>query len=421
MTQEDLTHVATELRPLARPMAELREDQKNARVHGDENLAAIEASLRAHGQRKPIVVKDGVVIAGNGTLRAARSLGWSSIACVEYEGPDALARAYALADNRAAEEATWDPEILALAIKEADEKGLLDATAFDREAADEVLAAAFAKAAQEAEDPGPDDPPEEAVSKPGELYRLGPHRLLCGDATNPDDVARLMEGECAALCATDPPYLVDYTGADRPDGKGKDWSGVYRESEIDDPEEFFRAVFGNVLVATREGAALYCWHSPKRHALLSRVWEELEILEHQQIIWVKPTAILGRSFWPYQHEPCIFGWRRGGKPAHDGCNSHAITTVWSLDWDGKRGPGAKEHPTQKPLEVFGIPIRKHTQRGEIVFEPFSGSGSQLIAAAQEGRRCYGLEIEPRFCDVIRRRFTKYARSAGLDPGAGGLA
>src|SRR5207244_1662210 len=148
-------------------------------------------------------------------------------------------------------------------------------------------------------------PPEEPVSQPGELYSLGPHRLLCGDSTNPEDVSRLMGGEKAALCATDPPYVVDYTGKERPDNKEKDWSHVYREIATEDAEEFFRALFGSVLVATRENAAIYCWHAHKRHPVIAKVWAELEILDHQQIVWVKPTALLGRSFWPYQHEPCV--------------------------------------------------------------------------------------------------------------------
>ena len=128
MTQGSLDHIARELRPLARPLSALGEDPKNARLHGEESVAAIEKSLRAHGQRKPIVVKGGVVIAGNGTLRAAKRLGWTSLACVEYEGSEAHARAYAIADNRAAEHATWDPDALATALREADEQGLLDAT-----------------------------------------------------------------------------------------------------------------------------------------------------------------------------------------------------------------------------------------------------------------------------------------------------
>jgi len=178
-----LEHIAADLRPLARAVASLHEDTKNARVHGEQNLGAIDASLRAHGQRKPIVVKNSTVLAGNGTLRIAKKLGWEWIACVEYEGPEALARAFAIADNRSAEQATWDPELLALALRDADGAGLLDATAFDRAGADEALGAALAGPPQ-GEDPGAEEPPANPVSKLAEVYELGPHRLLCGDSTN---------------------------------------------------------------------------------------------------------------------------------------------------------------------------------------------------------------------------------------------
>ncbi len=227
-----------------------------------------------------------------------------------------------------------------------------------------------------------------------------------------------MGDQKAALCATDPPYLVDYTGADRPDNSGKDWSSVYREVEIKDAANFFRSTFKSVLSVLAEHGAIYCWHASKRQGLISGIWAELGILEHQQIIWVKPTSVFGHVFWHYRHEPCLMGWVQGSKPPHDG--GHADTSVWELDYDGKSRQVGNEHPTQKPLEIFARPIRKHTRPGDIVFEPFSGSGSQLIAAAKLGRRCYGLEISPAFCDVVRRRWTKYARSTGLQAGPGGL-
>jgi DNA modification methylase len=416
----NLAHVAPDLRPLVRPVSSLKEDPKNARRHPAANLEAITASLRAHGQRKPIVVREGVVLAGNGTLAAARRLGWTHLACVEYEGPEALARAYAIADNRSAEGAEWEGELLAQALKEADAAGLLDATGFVRTDADQAIAAALAEATGAVPDPGPEEPPADPVSRRGEIYKLGQHRLLCGDSTSEEDVRRLVGGEKAALMATDPPYLVDYTGADRPDDSGKDWSHVYKEVEIQDAERFYRAVFRNALLVCREDAAFYVWHAHRRAHVIQRLWEELGILDHQQIVWVKPAALHGHSFWPYQHEPCLMGWQRGKKPRHDGDNSHVVTSVWAVDYDGKGRIVGNSHPTQKPLELFARPILKHTLPGEVVFEPFSGSGTQLLAAAKLGRRCYAIEIEPAFCDVARRRFTKWARGAGQDPGEGAL-
>ncbi len=416
-----LEHIAPDLRQLARKVADLHEDPKNARLHGEENLAAIEASLRAHGQRKPIVVKDGVVVAGNGTLRVARKLGWSSIACVEYEGPEALARAYAVADNRAAEQATWDPNLLAEALRDADGAGLLEATAFDRETADDVLGAALASSGREGEDPGADGPPKNPVSRLGDVYELGPHRLMCGDSTNPENVKRLV-GSCrAALMATDPPYLVDYDANNHPPSfsskhrktNNKSWD-AYKdpESGIQFFASFIRVALEHAL---EPRVAIYQWHASRRNDLVVRAWEENELLTHQTIIWVKERAILTRSHFMWQFEPCLYGWKQGSPPQRKPPANQS--NVWQISQKGQQDG---IHPTQKPTEIFEWPIGWHTKPGEFVYEPFCGSGSQLIAAAKLGRRCLAMELAPEFVDVIRIRWTKYARSAGVTPGKGAL-
>jgi DNA modification methylase len=251
------------------------------------------------------------------------------------------------------------------------------------------------------------EPPRKPVTRSGDLWILGDHRLLCGDSTKPRDVRRVMDGQKADLFQTDPPYLVDYTGADRPNASGKDWSSQYKEVEIKDARAFFRAVFGCAAAVTKDDAAWYCWHAHKRAAEIEAAWAALGVLNHQQIVWVKPTALHGFSFWPYQHEPCLLmGWKKGNKPAHDGDNSHTISTVWTVDWQGKARVVGNEHPTQKPVELFARPYRKHTRPGGLGLEPFSGSGSQLIAAEQLGRRCYAIEVEPAFVDVAVERWQK---------------
>jgi len=237
------------------------------------------------------------------------------------------------------------------------------------------------------------------------------HRILCGDSTNAGDVSKVMDGKKAALFATDPPYLVDYTGADRPNNSGKDWSDSYREIDIKDAEEFFRSVFTVASAHLAEEAAWYCWHAHKRAALIERIWDELGVLNHQQIIWVKPVALHGFSFWPYRHEPCLMGWKQGHKPAHDGDNSHTITSVWECDWEGKGRIIGNNHPTQKPVELFARPMRKHTRPGDICYEPFAGSGSQFCGAEITRRLCYGLEISPAFVAVCLERLG----DMGLDP------
>jgi DNA modification methylase len=246
------------------------------------------------------------------------------------------------------------------------------------------------------------EPRGKAITKAGDVWELGMHRLLCGDATDAGEVARLMDGKRAQLFSTDPPYLVDYDGANRP-SHGKDWSSLYHEVDIDDAPAFLRAVFSNAATHLTPDAAWYCWHAHKRAALIQEIWSELDIINHQQLIWCKPTFTHGYSYYPWQHEPCLMGWRKGNKPAHDGDNA-TVSSVWHIDWAGAARIVGNEHPTQKPVELFAIPMRKHTRPGDICYEPFSGSGSQIIAAESEGRICYAMEVEPRFCDLAVRRW-----------------
>ncbi len=197
---------------------------------------------------------------------------------------------------------------------------------------------------------------------------------------------------------------MDYTGADRPKGSGKDWSETFREVEIKDLGEFLRAVFKTVLPRTRDDAAIYIWHAHLKYPVISQVFEEFGILRHQPIIWVKPSSTFTYAYYRWAHEPCLFGWKQGNKPPH--FLENGLSTVWEVDWEGKSRVVDNEHPTQKPLRLFEIPMEQHTRPGEIVLEPFTGSGSQIVAAERLKRRCWALEIEPAFVDVAVRRWEK---------------
>jgi DNA modification methylase len=274
----------------------------------------------------------------------------------------------------------------------------------------------------------PDDIPEvpkETITKPGDLWILGDHRLLCGSSTNSADVCKLMDGNTAQLLATDPPYMVDYTGADRPNG-GKDWSNLYHEVDIPDAENFYRDFYRIALNYVDVDAAFYLWHADRRLILIRKIWEELGLLIHQHIIWVKPCTILTFSVYPWRHEPCVFGWRKGFKPffrpsekrigsvwftgllrSGDPESPEYYSDLWEIDWEGKKRNSGLNHPTVKPTEIFAIPMRVHTKPGDICYEPFSGSGSQIIAAERLGRRCFAMELEPVFCDVAVRRWEEF--------------
>lgn len=259
--------------------------------------------------------------------------------------------------------------------------------------------------------------PKKSIVQLGDLWQLGNHRLLCSSSTELKNVEKLMNSEKASLVSTDPPYLVNYTGKDRPNNSGKDWSNVYHEVQIGDAEQFYGEFTKNALSISNLNSAWYCWHASVNARIIHSIWEKHGILVHQQIIWVKPTAVFGYSYYPWkhepcwlgwQHEPCFLGWKKGNKPPHDGDSSHFITSVWNLDYDGKNRIIGNKHPTQKPVEIFAIPIRKHTQDNDICYEPFAGSGTQIIAAEKWNRRCYALEIEPIFCDVIIERWENFS-------------
>lgn len=261
----------------------------------------------------------------------------------------------------------------------------------------------------EIEDPGPqieraDELREKWGVERGQLWQLGEHRLICGDSRDPEVVARLMDGQTAALFATDPPYMIDYTGAERVGG-GKDWSALYQESQIEDKEAFLEGVFTTWTPHLRQDAAWFVWHASKTHCLFQQALETAGVLVHEQIIWVKPVHVMGYAKYSYRHEPCFFGWMKGHTPYYrPGWWNANDTSVWEIDYEGKKRSVGAAHPTQKPIEIFARPIRNHTKPGEICAEPFSGSGSQIIAGEQEGRRVYACEIQPSFVAVALERW-----------------
>ncbi|UYV13438.1 MAG: hypothetical protein NCW75_03930 [Phycisphaera sp.] len=268
----------------------------------------------------------------------------------------------------------------------------------------------------------------EPVTRPGDLILLGrdpasQHRLLCGDSTDPEQVRMLMDGQRAVLFATDPPYLVDYNGTNHPGGRSKkgkrnapkDWSDSYGKTWDDasaNPELYEKFVRAAVEEAVAPNAAWYCWHASRRQAMLEAAWEKAGAFVHCQIIWTKNKGVPTRTWYLWRHEPCFMGWLRGSPPARR--DETRLPTVWEIDTI-PNGADRPDHPTPKPLEVFEWPMRQHTRRGEICYEPFAGSGQQVIAAQKLGRRCFAIEISPAYCDLIVRRYIKLAGEDAVEP------
>jgi DNA modification methylase len=256
------------------------------------------------------------------------------------------------------------------------------------------------------------------VTQPGELIKLGDHRVLCGDAQRADDLKRLLDGHTANLLWTDPPYGVSYTGENRPvalcrNGKKKapdaGWQGL-RNDQLSPAKyrSWFRQTFKLIVEALTPGAPFYIWHSHRRFGLLADLLPELGLRPSQVITWAKESFSPGFGDFQEQTEFCMYGWNRGAK--HRFFGPANASTLWSVHRDRTQ---SYRHPTQKPLELAERAIRYSSRTGEIVFDPFLGSGTALIAAARQGRRCLGLEIEPAFCDVIVRRFIALVGRSGV--------
>lgn len=388
---------------------------------GEAEYVQIERSLSEFGLVQPLVWnrRTGHLVGGHQRLKVMIARGAREVDVCVVDLPPEKERALNLALNKV--QGAWDQDKLARLLGELTATSALDLdlTGFGRSEIDGLLATFDRASCTLGDDSAFDaesalDTTRPAVTAPGDLIVLGRHRLLCGDSTAHDDVRRLMGDERAVLFATDPPYLVGYDGTNHPGSKAsarasrnKDWSGTYAVTwdDADGQSDLYdRFVAAAVECALRPDAAWYCWHASRRQAMVEAAWQKHGAFVHCQIIWAKNRPVLTRSWYAWQHEPCFFGWRQppnGHKPPRG--EDPMRSTLWSLDTIHS-GPRRPDHPTPKPVELFEIPMRQHTRPGDVCYEPFAGSGTQLIAAERLARRCLAMEISPHYCDVIVRRW-----------------
>ena len=396
-------------------VATLIGDPANARKHNERNIDAIVASLARFGQQKPIVIdKANVVRAGNGTLQAARSLGWTHVDCVRSKLDGADASAYAIADNRTAELAEWDDDVLAATLEGLQLEGMLDVTGFDDDELAELLKQVGAEVGEVVEDEVP-EPPAEPITKPGDLWLLGEHRVLCGDSTKAEDVERLMAGAKADLMLTDPPYNVALGMNETPEqakarNRRTDGKVVANDSMSDEEfRAFLVSCFQCGLDCMKPGASFYVWHADSEGFNFRGAIRDCGEKVRQCLVWAKDVLVMGRQDYQWQHEPCLYGWKEGA--AHGWYSDRKQTTLLRFDRPSRN----QEHPTMKPVALFAYLMGNSTAPQGLAYDPFLGSGTTLIAAEQLGRKCYGMEISAAYCDVIVKRWeTLTGKKAVLD-------
>lgn len=381
---------------------------RNSLTHSPEQIAQVAASIREFGFTNPVLIDaDGGIIAGHGRVMAARQLGMETVPCLRLAHlSEAQKRAYIIADNKLALNAGWDEELLALELKDLQAMDYdLALTGFDLGDIDELLAGLDATPEGETDADVVPEVKAEAVSKPGDVWLLGKHRIMCGDSTDAAQVSVLMDGEKAVLMQTDPPYGVDYANDERPNpGVAKPRVANDDLLEGEKLQEFLEAAIRAALPNLEAHCAFYLWHPMLTQGTFFAA-AAADILIHRQIIWAKPVLLLGRGDYHWKHELCFYGWVRGNRPPFYGQRNQ--TTVWEIASVSHAERKEMNHATPKPVGIWMQPIYNHTKAGEIMYEPFSGSGSQIIAAEQTGRRCYAMELSPQYVDVAVRRWQQF--------------
>jgi len=378
----------------------------NSRTHSDDQVAKIAASIKEFGFNNPVLIDDeNTIIAGHGRVMAARKIGLKDIPCVKLSHlSPAQRKAYIIADNRLALDAGWDMEILKAEFSALDELDFdISLTGFSSEEITDMFADKNSGLTDQ------DDVPEikkETVVKAGDIWVLGNHRLMCGDATSKDDIKKLCVAD-VDMWLTDPPYNVAYEGGT------KDKLKIVNDSMADDK---FRKFLSQSYIAAdavmKAGAVFYIWHADSegfnfRSAAIDAGWKV-----RQCIIWNKSSIVLGRQDYQLKHEPCLYGWKDGA--SHLWASDRKQTTILEFDKPSR----SAVHPTMKPVELFEYQMLNNTKGGDIILDSFCGSGTTLIAAEKNGRRCFAMELDPIYCDVIIRRWQDFTGKKSINEATG---
>ena len=370
----------------------------NARTHSQEQVNKLRSSLREFGFVNPVIIDaDKNVIAGHGRLMAAKEEGITEVPCVLVDYlTEAQKKAYILADNRYAQDAGWDEELLRLEIEALEGMDFdVSLTGFNEDEISDLFAGADTSDTQDDDFDLSDALEKAAFVERGDVWVVGRHRLMCGDATSEEDVATLMDGKKANLIITDPPYNVAFESSD----------GLSIKNDKMENEKFYEFLlssFKNMAVHLEKGGVAYVFHADTEGLNFRKAFIDAGFHLAGCCIWVKNSLVLGRSDYQWQHEPVLYGFLQNGKHYWSKNAGRSQTTIWNFDKPKKN----KNHPTSKPLDLLAYPIGNSSQENTIVIDTFGGSGSTLMTCEQTNRICYTMELDEKYASVILRRYVE---------------
>ena len=378
------------------PLSKLVPYVNNARTHSPEQLAKLRSSLREFGFINPVIIdRDFNVIAGHGRIVAAKEEGITEVPCVFVDYlTEAQKKAYILADNRMALDAGWDEELLRIEIESLQGADFdVSLTGFGEDEIADLFAGDGEKDVKDDDFDLSAALEKAAFVERGDIWTVGRHRLMCGDATSAEDVAALMDGKKANLIVTDPPYGVSF----------KSGSGLSIQNDSMKGDEFYTFLYNSFVCMVEHlesGGAAYVFHADTEGLNFRKAFVDAGFHLAGVCIWVKNSLVLGRSDYQWQHEPVLYGFLKNGK--HPWYSDRKQTTIWNYD-KPKRN---KNHPTSKPLDLLGYPISNSSQENAIVLDTFGGSGSTMMACEQTNRICHMMELDEKYASVILRRYVE---------------
>ena len=370
---------------------------RNSRTHPEAQVDQIAASIKEFGFTNPVLIDgDGQIIAGHGRVMAARKLKLSEVPCIRLiHLTETQKKAYVIADNKLALNAGWDDELLALEIEDLKEENFdLSLLGFTQDELDDIAE----KIAEEVEGLTDEDAvpetPEEPKTKLGDIYKLGNHRLMCGDSCSVSDMEKLCDGQLVDMWLTDPPYNVAYEG-----GTGL----TIQNDDMGDEQfrQFLRDAYVTADLVMKPGAVFYIWHADSEGYNFRGAARDAGWTVRQCLIWKKSSLVMGRQDYHWKHEPCLYGWKEGA--GHLWATDRKQTTILEFDKPSRNG----EHPTMKPVALFEYQMLNNTKGGDIVLDSFGGSGTTLLAAEKHGRYARLMELDPKYCDVIVKRWEDF--------------